>query len=210
MQNMSHLEQHLTSLIQVLLWLLDPVMMYIKTNLVKHLVRYDVLNILSPSYAQFNLKSFSVGTEGYLARIYQETGECAFQKEYYHPATGSTVYSNSKRVDCFPNGIPLGSWIGMKVKVTTVPNSSDVSLEMYLDENDNGNWVLKHSYVDSQGSWPCSSSKTVPSECSQNNGDTVLRPGNVSFLRSDGKDETTEVHWRDASMLNALVSCCLY
>lgn len=50
------------------------------------------------------------------------------------------------------------------------------------------------------------SSSTVPTECPQNDGDTVLRPGNVSFLQTDGRDETTEVHWRDFSIVNSLVS----
>lgn len=41
----------------------------------------------------------------------------------------------------------------------------------------------------------------VPSQCPQNNGDPVLRPGNVCFLRSDGWDET-EVHWKDAKIFD--------
>mmetsp|Transcript_53989 Transcript_53989/g.114685 ORF Transcript_53989/g.114685 Transcript_53989/m.114685 type:complete len:441 (+) Transcript_53989:89-1411(+) len=141
---------------------------------------------------------------GYYARIYQESGECAFQKEYAHSTTAGTVYTKTKRVDCFAGGLPLGQWVGMKFKVTTQPGTSNVLLELYVDENDDGNWLLKHSVTDTPGYWFSTSSTTVPSECPQNDGDTVVRPGNVSFLRTDGVDETTEVHWRDASIINSL------
>ena len=146
------------------------------------------------------------GAFGYYARLYQGSGECAFQKEYWHG--DGTVYSPSRRVDCFSDGLPLNQWIGMKFKVTTLPGTSDVKLELWLDENDNGNWVLRHSFTDRPGEW--TSSKSVPNECEQNNGDTVLRPGNVCFLRSDGADYDTEVHWRDATITNSLVSVMLH
>lgn len=36
---------------------------------------------------------------GYYARIYQETGECSFQKEYYHNrSSGVTIYTDTLRV----------------------------------------------------------------------------------------------------------------
>ncbi len=143
---------------------------------------------------------------GYYARIYQETGECSFQKEYYHSATTGTIYSPSRRVDCFEGGLPLNQWIGMKFKVYTVDDSDNVQLELYIDENDDGNWVLKHSLLDSVGNWfSSSSSQDLPSECTQNDGDTVLGPRNSCFLRTDG-DSTTEYHWRDASIANQLLS----
>lgn len=141
---------------------------------------------------------------GYYARIYQETGQCSFQKEYYHSQDSGTVYSATKRVDCFPGGVTLGQWIGMKFKVTTEPGTSNVLLQMWVDANDNGNWELKHSVTDTPGYWLSTSSTTVPSQCPQNDGDTVLRPGNVSMLRTDGRDTSTEVHWRDVSMINSL------
>ena len=93
----------------------------------------------------------------------------------------------------------------MKFKVTTVPDTSNVLLQLYLDENDNGNWQLRHEVTDSPGYWFSTTSTNVPSSCPQNDGDTVLRPGNVSFLRTDGSSNT-EVHWRDVSMVNSLVS----
>ena len=149
---------------------------------------------------------------GYYARIYQSTGECAFQKEYFHGASGDpfyvgTVYSPSKRVDCFPDGLPLNSWVGMKFRVTTT-GTSDVNLQLWLDKGDNGNWgnwELWHNYTDTPGDWSSTSSTTVPAECPQADGDTVTRPGNVSFLRTDGEDTTTEVHWRDVTMTNSVV-----
>ncbi len=123
------------------------------------------------------------------------------RSEYAHSTTSGTLYTTTNRVDCFVGGLPLNQWVGMKFKVT-----SDVVLELYLDENDDGNWQLRHSLLATPGSWFSTSSTTVPSECPQNDGDTVLRPGNVSFLRTDGKDDTTEVHWRDAFINNSLVS----
>ena len=94
----------------------------------------------------------------------------------------------------------------MKFKATTLPGTKDVKLELWVDYNDDGNWELGFSYTDTPGDWPCSTSKVVPSECTQNNGDTITRPGNVSFLRTDGVDTTTEVHWRDVSITNSVVS----
>lgn len=141
---------------------------------------------------------------GYYARVYQDTGECAFQKEYYHGTTG-TVYSPSRRVDCFPGGLPLNVWVGLKFRATTEPGTSDVNLELWLDKDDTGNWELWHSYTDTPGGWPNTSSTTVPPECPQESGDTVTRPGNVSFLRTDGEDTQTEVHWRDVTMTNSVV-----
>jgi hypothetical protein len=141
---------------------------------------------------------------GYYARIYKITGECAFQKEYYHDNDG-TVYSPSKRVDCFPGGLPSNQWVGMKFKVTTVPDTNGhVLLELFLDKTNNGMWLLEHSYVDVPGVW--TSSNTVPSECDHSNGDTVLGGRNVCFLRSDSQDGNTVLQWRDASITNELSS----
>lgn len=144
-----------------------------------------------------NYKNDGCDAFSYYARIYLETGECAFQKEYFHGS--STVYSASKRVDCFVGGLPMNQWVGMKFRVTTVPSTSNVQLELYLDQNDSGTWELKHEYLDEPGSWP--STKYVPSQCPHDSGDTVLGAGNVCFLRTDGSS-STEVHWRDASITN--------
>jgi hypothetical protein len=157
-------------------------------------------------YASDGCSAFS-----YYARIYQETGECAFQKEYFHGNSSNeifvgTVYSNSRRRDCFAGGLPLDQWVGLKLKAKTIPGTEDVLLELWVDYNDDGNWELGLSYTDTPGDWPCSTSKVVPSECAQNNGDTITRPGNVSFLRTDGVDTNTEVHWRDVSITNSVVS----
>ena len=98
----------------------------------------------------------------------------------------------------------MGIWVGMKFVVTTAPGTVNVNLELYVDENDDGNWQIKHSLTDTPGSWLSTSSTTVPSECPQNDGDTVVRAGNVSFLRTDGGDLTTEVHWRDVFVMSSL------
>ena len=92
----------------------------------------------------------------------------------------------------------------MKFEVTTVPDTSDVDLKLYVD--DGSGFVLMHELVDYPGFWLSTSSTTVPPECPQSDGDTVLRPGNVCFLRSDGEDTTTEVHWKDVSISNTLTS----
>ena len=86
----------------------------------------------------------------------------------------------------------------MKFKVTTIPDTDNVRLELYVDRDNTGSWVLEHSFVDMPGLWP--SSKSVPTECNHSNGDTVLGARNVCFLRTDGNDYSTEVHWRDVSL----------
>lgn len=155
---------------------------------------------------------------GYFARIYQESGECSFQKKYYH-STERQIHTNTNRVPCFdeasgyPNGLPLKQWIGMKFKVTTLPGGR-VLLELYVDPTGTGdNFELKHSMIDYPGMWMPSgftwneeydSLEMTPHECTQNDGDPVLRPGNVSFLQTDGRDESTEVHWRDFTIVNSL------
>ena len=90
--------------------------------------------------------------------------------------------------------------------VTTVAGTDNVSLQLYVDESDSGAWALKHSLIDTPGSWLSTSSSTVPEECTQNDGDTILRPGSASFLRTDGQDTTTEVHWREVMMMNSFSS----
>mmetsp|Transcript_12499 Transcript_12499/g.18346 ORF Transcript_12499/g.18346 Transcript_12499/m.18346 type:complete len:498 (+) Transcript_12499:91-1584(+) len=157
---------------------------------------------------------------GYYARIYQETGECAFQKEYYHGDVDvgdpyDTVYTATRRVPCFVGGLPLNLWVGIKFKVTTITDNSEpagsVLLQLYLDEVGDGiSWTLNHTLVDRPSEWLPSGGKTVPAECSQGNGDTVLRPGNVCFLRTDGNDDTTEVRWKDVSILNSFTEPIFY
>lgn len=117
----------------------------------------------------------------------------------------SSLITTPHSPDSFPNGLPLNQWIGMKFKVLTALDTEDVVLELYLDEFDTGDWVLKYSYIDTKTSpWLSVSSKDVPLECPQADGDTVLGPKNVCFLRTDG-DITTEVHWRGASVINDVI-----
>lgn len=140
---------------------------------------------------------------GYYGRIYLNTGECAFQKEYFHGDSG-TVYTRTNRVNCFSGGLPLNVWIGMKFIVTTIPGTQDVQLELYTDTVGDGSWQLRHSLVDTPGSWLSSDSTTVPPSCPFLDGDTVLGPRNVCFFRTDGRSANTEVRWRDASIINQL------
>ena len=130
---------------------------------------------------------------------------CVPRKEYYHSESSGSVYTETKRVDCFTGGLPLHQWVGMKFKVTTV-GIDNVLLQLYLDENESGNWILRHELIDYPGFWFSTTSTKVPSSCPQNDGDTVIRPGRVSFLRTDCGDTSTEVHWKEASMINSLVS----
>ena len=119
------------------------------------------------------------------------------------------MYSNSKRVDCFDGGpLPLNTWVGLKFTVTTMPGTSDVKLELWLDRNDEGNWELGYEYLDTPDTWMANTdpsiNKIVPTECNHEDGDTVVRPGRVSFLRTDGLADqlTTEVHWRNVTINN--------
>ena len=141
---------------------------------------------------------------GYYARIYRSSGEVAFQKEYFHEGS-KIIYSNSKRVDLFSGGLPLGDWIGMKFVVYTLSRGR-VKLELYLDLDEGesgGDWKLVHSMIDSPGAWKKGNSKTIPSRCEVQNGDTVLGEKKYCFLRTDG-DSNTKVSWRKASIRNIL------
>jgi len=136
---------------------------------------------------------------GYYARIYADSGEVAFQKEYYHD-TGDIgkVYSNSIRKNFFDGGIPRDTWIGMKFILYTVPGTNSVQLELWLDQTnktDGGEWILVHQYLDEEGSWPAN--KPVPDSCSVvTDGKAILGPRDSCFLRIDA----SEVHWKDASI----------
>lgn len=112
------------------------------------------------------------------------------------------MYSNSERVDFFSGGLPLGDWIGMKFVVYTL-SGGRVKLELYLDLDEGksgGDWKLVHSMIDSPGEW--TTSKSIPSRCSVQNGETVQGAKNYCFLRSDG--DGTMVVWRKASIRNIL------
>ena len=152
--------------------------------------------------ARTNHASF-IGNEceafGYYANLYWQTGELAFSKEYFHPISGGggDAYALPNSVDYILGGFPVDKWIGMRFKVTT--NGNEVELKLYLDEVGDGTWVLRHSMIDRPGEWKASA--IVPKECPHRNGDPVLRPGKDCFFRSDGSNQT-EVHWKDATILN--------
>eukprot|EP00521_Asterionellopsis_glacialis_P006029 CAMPEP_0195281954 /NCGR_PEP_ID=MMETSP0707-20130614/1047_1 /TAXON_ID=33640 /ORGANISM="Asterionellopsis glacialis, Strain CCMP134" /LENGTH=868 /DNA_ID=CAMNT_0040340893 /DNA_START=141 /DNA_END=2744 /DNA_ORIENTATION=- len=136
---------------------------------------------------------------GYYARIYANSGEVAFQKEYYHDSgVIGNVYSKSIRKNFFNGGIPYDTWIGMKFIIYTVPETSDVQLELWLDQTNGtngGEWILVHQYLDKEGSWPAND--VVPEICTNvTDAMPILGPRDSCFLRIDG----SEVHWKDASI----------
>lgn len=126
---------------------------------------------------------------GYHARIHFETGEAAFQKEFYHGS--SVIYSASKRTSKVPWGstVQKSVWIGIKFIVRTLA-SDDVELEMWIDMTDGvdgGKWSKIWSFTDSGTNWR--STKRVPPECSFGDEAKILRPGNVVFLRTDSVEQ---------------------
>uniref|UniRef100_A0A7S4N5U2 Uncharacterized protein n=1 Tax=Odontella aurita TaxID=265563 RepID=A0A7S4N5U2_9STRA len=152
-----------------------------------------------------NYKNDGCSAASYYARVYADSGEASFQKEYFHGSSG-TVYSASNRVQLpeFENGLTEGVWIGLKFILYSTPDD-DVQLELWMDKNNDGTWELVHDLLDTDGAMPAT--KTVPSGCPIQSGDPVLGGRNVCFLRSDGNDDTTVVHWRDASITKIDPSC---
>jgi hypothetical protein len=140
-----------------------------------------------------NYKTNGCDGAGYYARIYAETGEASFQKEYYH--AGSTVYSSSNRKDLFEGGLKVDQRVGMKFRLVTVGDA--VQLDLFVDTVGDGSWTLAHSLLDDQGAMPAL--KSVPSQCPIQSGDPIVRLGTDSFLRSDGSTSTV-VHWTDAKI----------
>lgn len=148
---------------------------------------------------------------GYMARIYYETGQVSFQKEYYHGDSG-TIYSASRRLSLFDGGLPTNLEVGIKFVVLTGANADargggpdDVVLQFWIDSTgglDGGTWTKAHQVVDRPGKWKRSSSSDgIPSSCEVQNGDTVLGARQFCFLRGDG-GSGTEIGWRKASIRN--------
>ena len=111
------------------------------------------------------------------------------------------IYSATRRISYFPNAVlPLNTWVGMKFVVYTIPNTSEVKLELYYDGTDGidgGNWILIHEMIDSQGAWLASGGREVPAACTQvPNGSPVLGPRDDCILRSDN----SYVLWKKASV----------
>lgn len=110
-------------------------------------------------------------------------------------------YSATNRATYFPNGkLPEQTWIGMKFIVYTIPNTSDVQLELWIDETDGlngGTWVKVHSFIDSPDKWFVSGGAQLPSECTiVPNGSPVLGARDDCFLRTD----SSIVKWKKASV----------
>lgn len=160
------------------------------------------------SYAGFTLmartnhflyESDGCNAAAYYTRIWKSDGRVSFQKEYFHGA--STVYSSSRLTNLFSQ-FPKSQWIGMKYVVYTIPGTTSVQLEIYVDLTDGmdgGAWQLAHSFLDSKGVMPALA--VVPSQCPIQSGDTVLGSRYSCILRSDGG----EIHWKKASIRHILV-----
>jgi hypothetical protein len=151
----------------------------------------------------FQYKDNGCNAPGYYVRIWEgngREGEISFQKEYYHAS--DTIYSSGIYKGLFPS-FPKNQWIGMKFVVFTIPGTSDVQLEVYIDRTDGqsgGTWTLEHSHVDRWGAWPAK--EAVPSQCAVKSGDTVLGARNSCVLRTDGG----EVRWKKATIRNILTT----
>jgi hypothetical protein len=151
----------------------------------------------------FQYKDDGCNAPGYYIRIWEgdaREGEISFQKEYYHAS--DTIYSSGIYKGLF-SSFPKNKWIGMKFVVFTIPGTSDVQLEVYIDRTDGqsgGTWTLEHAYVDRPGAWKAKES--VPSQCAVKSGDTVLGARNSCVLRTDGG----EVHWKKATIRHILTT----
>lgn len=151
---------------------------------------------------------------GYYAKIYRQTSECAFLKEYYHNhEDNDTMYGRSWRVPCLQEEDWTESReIGIKFTVTTLVDDTHrhangaVELRLYFDKVGDGTWELVHEFVDEPGKWPPTGGRSVPESCPFENGDTVLGAGNVCFFRADGSMET-QCRWRNGSIANRFAFC---
>jgi hypothetical protein len=112
--------------------------------------------------------------------------------------------------DCFPDGqdFPTNTWIGMKFIIKSGLGSDEVKLELYMDKNETGVWELVTDFVDTTGAMP--SPVAVPTECPQDNGDPVLRPGNMCFLRADMSTSDTSMLWKIITWYGFVLWCQLW
>ncbi len=73
----------------------------------------------------------------------------------YYTLALNKVYSGNYNQNSNPNLIPLNTWIGLRSVVTNQPDGS-VLIQVYIDKNNTGNWVLAVQTTDngSQGGSP--------------------------------------------------------
>ncbi|TMW68897.1 hypothetical protein Poli38472_001053 [Pythium oligandrum] len=134
---------------------------------------------------------------GYYSRIYFNTGEFAFQKEFFHENQKRTIYTASRRQKLFDGGFPVNKWVGMKFVLQTNPDGKSVSLKGYVDMTggkDGGDWKLAFETTDN-GGWKAMS--TVPSKCGYKADEVVLRAGKNSYFRTDDVDT---FEWKNLSV----------
>jgi hypothetical protein len=148
-------------------------------------------------------------SSGYVARIHRSTGQASFQKVFYDSPMGGRIYSGTRRVTLFPDGLPINTWVGMKFVVYTYPGTDIVQLDLYVDLTngvDGGDWKLMHTTTDHPNEWmPRESDHDISEVCKgTHNGDTVLGPRSVCFLRMHGSLESV-VAWKQASIRNIAV-----
>jgi hypothetical protein len=145
----------------------------------------------------------------YVARIHRGTGQASFQKILFDSHTDGKIYSGTRRVTLFPDGLPINTWVGMKFMVYTYTGTDIVQLDLYVDLTNGvngGDWKLVHTTTDRPGDWlPWKSDHDISKVCEgAHNGDTVLGPRNVCFLRTDGSHNSV-VAWKQASVRNIAV-----
>lgn len=89
----------------------------------------------------------------------------------------------------------------MKFIVYSVPATSWVKLELYIDTTDGlngGTWNLVHETTDFPMNWIAAGGADVPGECVNDtpNGSPVYGPRDDCFLRSD----SSYVYWKNVSV----------
>ena len=102
------------------------------------------------------------------------------------------MYSTSDRQFLNNGEIDTNKWYGMRFRVTNVANGA--KLELFVDQQNKGQFELVHSRIDSPGSMPpLRKTKCNPS------GAPYSSPGTVSFFRTDC---FARVEWRDLKIRN--------
>jgi hypothetical protein len=118
-------------------------------------------------------------------------GYLGFQQEFKHTKSnqwyGNYIINGNKGVKIMDNGIPKNKWIGLRMKVERIGNTT--WLKGYTNI-DNSGWKLrlKVNAKDVNGYDPCKHSKPI-------------RSGDVSFIRTDRAD-TVQV--KDASIVKTV------
>lgn len=96
----------------------------------------------------------------------------------YHTLSTKKVYVGTHHRKEKPNLIPENTWVGFRSKVTTLPNSKHVRIEVMMDTEGNGKWKSITVALDDGSEW----------------GSTFLLPGFVG-IRTDFMDVEFRDYW---------------